>query len=148
MWQRKQLNLTWIMFIIDTSSQSDRLKLVELAKQFYFDTQVGGGKINSPEQLTPHPCNKAYRTIWQRKQLNLTWIMFIIDTSSHSDSLISVVLAKQFFFDNQLGGGGGQDNLAWTACPLPCNKVYWTMRRKTAEFDLNYVYNRYIFTIR
>ena len=42
--------------IIDTSSHSDSLKLVELAKIFYFDTQVGGGKINWPGQLEPHPC--------------------------------------------------------------------------------------------
>ena len=31
------------MSTIDTSSQSDSLKKVELAKKFYFDTQVGGG---------------------------------------------------------------------------------------------------------
>ena len=41
------------MFIIDTSSHSDISKKVELAKYFYFDTQVGGGKINWPGQLAP-----------------------------------------------------------------------------------------------
>ena len=42
--QRKQLNFIWIMFKIDTSLQSDRLKEVELAQWLYFETQVGGGQ--------------------------------------------------------------------------------------------------------
>ena len=41
--------------------------------------------------------------------------MFIIDTSSHSDSLKWENLAKKFYFDTQVGGG--QDKLAWTAYP-------------------------------
>ena len=43
--------------------------------------------------------------------------MFIIDTSSHSDSLKWENLAKNFYFDTQVGGG--QDKLAWTAYPPP-----------------------------
>ena len=45
--------------------------------------------------------------------------MFIIDTSLYSDSLNKVELAKCFYFDNHVGEG--QDKLAWTACPHPCN---------------------------
>ena len=45
------------MFIIDTLSHSNSLKLENSATLFYFDTQVGGVKINWPGQLTPHPCN-------------------------------------------------------------------------------------------
>ena len=48
-------------------------------------------------------------------------------------------LAKSFYFDTKVGGG--QDKLAWTAYPPPLqlskrNKP----TKKTAEFDLNYVY--------
>ena len=43
--------------------------------------------------------------------------MFIIDTSSHSDSLKWENLAKKFYFDTQMGGA--QDTLAWTAYPPP-----------------------------
>ena len=32
------------MFIIDTSLHSDSLKWENLTKNFYFDTQVGGGQ--------------------------------------------------------------------------------------------------------
>ena len=45
--------------------------------------------------------------------------MFIIDTSSHSDSLKWENLAKKFYFDTQVGGG--QDKLAWTAYPSTLN---------------------------
>ena len=43
--------------------------------------------------------------------------MFIIDTSSHSDSLKGENLGKKFYFDTQVGGG--QDKLAWNAYPPP-----------------------------
>ena len=43
--------------------------------------------------------------------------MFIIDTSSYSDSLKWENLAKKFYFDTQVGAG--QDKLAWTAYPPP-----------------------------
>ena len=43
--------------------------------------------------------------------------MFIIDTSSHSDSLKWENLAKKIYFDTQVGGA--QDKLAWTAYPPP-----------------------------
>ena len=39
--------------------------------------------------------------------------MFIIDTSSHSDSLKWENLAKKFYFDTQVGVA--EDKLAWTA---------------------------------
>ena len=55
------------MFIIDTSSQPNSLKYVELEKQFYFDTKVGGGKINLPGQLTPAPLNLSIRNIETKK---------------------------------------------------------------------------------
>ena len=36
----------------------------------------------------------------------------------------------------------GQDNLAWTACPPPLQlSIRSNAAKKTAEFDLNYVYN-------
>ena len=73
--------------------------------------------------------------------------MFIIDTSSHSDSLKWENLAKKFYFDTQVGGG--QDKLAWTAYPPTLQlSIQNNLTKKTAEFDLNYVYNWYIFTIR
>ena len=43
--------------------------------------------------------------------------MFIIDTSSQSDSLKWENLAKKIYFDTQ--AGGGQDKLAWSAYPPP-----------------------------
>ena len=63
----------------------------------------GGGKINWPEQPAPNPCNQAYETVWQRKQLNFTWIMI--------DKLhIWIVWNKwneqnKLTFDAQVGGG-------------------------------------------
>ena len=66
--------------------------------------------------------------------------MFIIDTSSHSDSLKRENLAKKNYFDTQVGGG--QDKLAWTACPPPLQlSIRNNPTKKTAEFDLNFVYN-------
>ena len=45
--------------------------------------------------------------------------------------------------------GGGQDKLAWTAYPQPLQlSIQNNATKKTAEFDLNYVYNWYIYTIR
>ena len=39
-------------------------------------------------------------------------------------------------------GGGGQDKLAWTACPPPLQlSIRNNATKKTNEFDLNYVYN-------
>ena len=73
--------------------------------------------------------------------------MIIIDTSSHSDSLKWENLAKKFYFDTQVGGG--QDKLAWTAYPPPLQlSIQNNQTRKTADFDLNYVYNWYIITFR
>ena len=73
--------------------------------------------------------------------------MFIIGTSSHSDSLKWENLAKKFYFDTQVGGG--QDKLAWTAYPPPLQlSIQNNLTKKTAEFDLNYVYYWYIFTFR
>ena len=73
--------------------------------------------------------------------------MFIIGTSSHSDSLKWEDLAKNFYFDTQVGGG--QDKLAWTAYPPPLQlSIQNNLTKKTAEFDLNYVYYWYIFTFR
>ena len=73
--------------------------------------------------------------------------MFIIDTSSHSDSLEWENLAKNIYFDIQVGGG--QDKLAWTAYPPPLQlSIRNNTTKKSAEFDLNYVLNWYIFTIR
>ena len=43
-----------------------------LAKEFYLDTQVGGSQDKLAWTAYPHPYNLAYRTICQRKQLNLT----------------------------------------------------------------------------
>ena len=77
----------------------------------------------------------------------MTWIMFIISTSSHSDSLKWENLEKKFYFDTQVGGG--QDKLAWTAYPpLLQLSIQNNLTKKTAEFDLNYVYYWYIFTFR
>ena len=65
--------------------------------------------------------------------------MFIIGTSSHSDSLKWENLAKKFYFDTQVGWG--QDKLAWTAYPPPLQlSLQNNLTKKTAEFDLNYVY--------
>ena len=73
--------------------------------------------------------------------------MFIIDTSSHSDSLKWENLAKKFYFDTQVGGG--QDKLAWKAYPPPLLlSIRNNPTKKTAEFYLNYVLNWYILTIR
>ena len=45
--------------------------------------------------------------------------------------------------------GGGQDKLAWTAYPPPLQlSIQNNATKKTAEFDLNYVYNWYIITFR
>ena len=56
-------------------------------------------------------------------------------------------LAKNFYFDTQVGGG--QDKLAWTAYPLPLQlSIQSNLTKKTAEFDLNYVYYYYIFKFR
>ena len=46
------------MFKIDKPSQSDRLKLVKLAKYFTLIPKWVGGKINWPGQLTPTPTTK------------------------------------------------------------------------------------------
>ena len=46
--------------------------------------------------------------------------MFVIDTSSFSDSLKWENLAKKIYFDTQVGWG--QDKLAWTAFPTPVTK--------------------------
>ena len=73
--------------------------------------------------------------------------MFKIDTSSHSDKLNWENLAKKIYFDTQVGGG--QDKLAWTAYPPPLQlSIQNNATKKTAEFDLNYVYNWYIITFR
>ena len=64
--------------------------------------------------------------------------MFIIDTSSHSDSLKWGNIAKLFYIDTQVGGG--QDKLAWTAYPPPLQlSIENNLTKKTAEFELNYV---------
>ena len=48
-------------------------------------------------------------------------------------------LAKKFYLDNQVGGG--QDKLAWTAYPPPLQlSIQNNLTKKTAEFNLNYVY--------
>ena len=74
--------------------------------------------------------------------------MFIIDTSSHSDSLKWENLAK-FYFDTQVGGGQDKLKLAWTAYPPPLQlSIQNNTTKKTAEFDLNYVYDWYIITFR
>ena len=50
-----------------------------------------------------------------------------------------------FYFDTQVGGG--QDKLAWTAYPPPLQlSIQNNPTKKTAEFDLNYVYNWFIIT--
>ena len=49
-------------------------------------------------------------------------------------------LSKKFYFDTQVGGG--QDKLAFTAYPPPQQlSIQNNATKKTAEFDLNYVYN-------
>ena len=58
-----------------------------LAKYFYFDTQVGGGQDKLAWTAYPPPLKLSIQNNLTSKQLNLTWIMFIIDTSSQSDSL-------------------------------------------------------------
>ena len=62
------------MFINDASSHSESLKSVELPKVFYFDTQVGGGKINWPGQLAPPPppLQLSVQNNATTKQLKLT----------------------------------------------------------------------------
>ena len=45
--------------------------------------------------------------------------MFVLDTSSQSNSLKEEELAQLFYFDTQVGGG--QDKLAWTAYHHHCN---------------------------
>ena len=66
--------------------------------------------------------------------------MFTIDTSSHSDSLKYIEYAQYFNFDTKVGGG--QDKLARTAYPTPMQlSIQNNLTKKTAEFDLNYVYN-------
>ena len=66
--------------------------------------------------------------------------MFIIDTSLHSDSFKLENLEEKNYFDTQVGGG--QDKLAWTAYPPPLQlSIQNNLTKKTAEFDLNYVYN-------
>ena len=73
--------------------------------------------------------------------------MFIIDTSSHLDSLKWKNLAKIFYFDTQVGGG--QDKLAWTAYPPPLKlSIQNNAAKKTADYYLNYIYNWYIFTFK
>ena len=47
----------------------------------------GGGQDKPPWTNCPHPCSQVCESSEQRKQLNLTWIMFIIYTDLHSDSL-------------------------------------------------------------
>ena len=48
-------------------------------------------------------------------------------------------LAKNFYFDTQVGGG--QDKLAWTAYPPPLQlSIQNNLTKKIAEFYLNYVY--------
>ena len=50
-------------------------------------------------------------------------------------------------FDTQVGGG--QDKLAWTAYPPPLQlSIQNNATEKTAEYDLNNVYNGYIITFR
>ena len=45
--------------------------------------------------------------------------------------------------------GGGRDKLAWTACSQPLQlSIQTNATKKTAEFDVNYVYYLYIFTFR
>ena len=45
--------------------------------------------------------------------------------------------------------GGGQDKLAWSAYPPTLQlSIQNNLTKKTAEFDLNYVYYWYIFTFR
>ena len=71
----------------------------------------------------------------------------ITDTSSHSDILKWVDLAIWFYFDTQVGVG--QDKLPWTVCPHPVQLcIRNNVTKKTSEFDLNYVYDWYIFTFR
>ena len=66
--------------------------------------------------------------------------MFIIDTSSHSDSLNKKT--KQNNFTLIPKWVGGQDKLAWTAYPPTLQlSIQNNLTKKTAEFDLNYVYN-------
>ena len=61
--------------------------------------------------------------------------MFIIDTSSHLDSLKWENVAKYFYFDSQVGGG--QDKLAWTAYPpLMQLSIQNNLTKKSAEFDI------------
>ena len=50
--------------------------------------------------------------------------MFIIDTSSHSDSYKWENLAIKFYFDTQVGWV--QDKLAWTAYPPPTPVTKYT----------------------
>ena len=106
-------------------------------------------------------------TMQQRKQLNLTWIMFIIDTSSQSDSfkkkwqnhftlipnwpgLLTPIPATKYteHCDKE------KKNLLWYPTGLDCLppslqlSIQNIATKKSAKFDLNYVYNWYIFTIR
>ena len=55
--------------------------------------------------------------------------MFIIITSSHSESLKWENLAKKIYFDTQVGGG--QDKLAWTAYPPPPTPI----TKYTEQYD-------------
>ena len=65
--------------------------------------------------------------------------MFEIDTSSQSDKIKISRISKILLLDTQVGGG--QDKLAWTAYPpLLQFSIQNILTKKTAEFDLNYVY--------
>ena len=59
------------MFIMDTSSQLNSLKLVDLAQYFYCDSQVGGGEINWPGQLTHPPLQLSIQNNLTKKAAEL-----------------------------------------------------------------------------
>ena len=65
--------------------------------------------------VCPEPLQPSNRNNVTKKTAELTRIMFIIDTFSHSDSLKKGELAKKNYFDTTVGGR--QDKLPWTACP-------------------------------
>ena len=108
---------------------------------------MGGGQDKLAWTACPPSQQLSIQNNATEKTVELTWIMFIIDTSSQSNSFKKGELAIKFYFDTQMSGG--QDKLAWTAYRLPLQlSIQNNPTKKTAEFDLNYVNNWYIFTIK
>ena len=67
------------MFIIETSSHSDSLKLKKLAKKNYFDIQVGGGLDSLPHTpVTKYTKQSDKENSWISLELSFKLIHFHI----------------------------------------------------------------------